>query len=113
MATVIPDPLRIACTECHRDMSVRFQSFAMHTDSMVVAAECGCGRVFGEIDGALIVAGWGSKGRPIIAHALRHNADLGPHAANQLAKLRERMDHYERMIGAATWASERPREEVG
>lgn len=104
----IPNPIRIACTECHRDARVEFQLEELHSDSLLVAAECDCGRVFAEIDAPLLhrlVRG----GEPVIARGLKHNPELGRHAKERMALLRERMADYERWIAAATWAQERPR----
>ncbi len=113
MAIAIPNPIRIACTECHQDMRIEHQSTDTHYDSLCVAAECDCGRVFGEIAGELIVMGWGTKERPIIAHALRHNPELGANAKTQIDRLRERMAVHERTIAVATWARQKLRKEPG
>ncbi|HKP06816.1 MAG TPA: hypothetical protein VJU58_06145 [Microbacterium sp.] len=112
-AIQIPDPLRIACTECHRDMRVELQQFKSYNDSVIVAAECDCGRVIAEIDGPLIVGGLGTKERPIVGLALRNNPDIGADARGRIAALRERMAILERLIAAATWTREKPRKEPG
>lgn len=109
MARVIPDPLRIACTECHRDMLVEFQMFEIHHDSVIVAAECDCGRVMAEVDGMLITHGYGTRERPLVGMSLTHRSDLGTDAKERIASLRERMALLERLIAAATWAHEKPR----
>jgi len=109
MTRTIPNPVRIACTECHRDAHVEFQDHQTHDDSLIVAAECGCGRVLAVVGGVLIFRGYGSQQQPIIASSLRHDADLGTHAKERIAALRERISHYERWIAAAQWARDKPR----
>jgi hypothetical protein len=108
MATATPNPLRIACTECHRDMCVEFQSHEPHDDSVVVAAECECGRLIGVIDGLLILQ-LVRDGRPLIAAGIQNDPALGDYAKERLAALQTRMATYERWIAAATWAREKPR----
>lgn len=106
----IPDPLRIACTECHRDMRVEFQMHSPSEDSVIVAAECDCGRIIGVVDGFLIHR-LAKDGVPLIAHSIKHDPAIGDWAKQRIVHLRERMATYERWIGAATWANERPRKD--
>lgn len=112
MATVIPNPVRIACTECHRDARVEFQCHETWNDALIVAAECDCGRFIAEVDGFLFRArGLGTQLQPLIASSLRHIPELGVHAKERVVALRDRMAQYERVIAAATWANDRPRAE--
>jgi hypothetical protein len=106
---MIPNPMRIACTECHRDAHIEFQGYQSNDDTIVVAAECDCGRVLALVDGLLISRGYGSQQQPIIASSLRHDADLGTHAKERIQALRERISYYERWIAAATWARDKLR----
>jgi hypothetical protein len=105
----IPNPLRIACTECHRDMRVEFQSHETYNDSVIVAAECDCGRVLAEIDGQLCLAGWGRQARPFIASMLNDSPYIGADAKGCIATLRDRIATLERLIAAATWVRDKPR----
>lgn len=85
----------------------------MHDDSLLVAAECGCGRVFAMVDGMLLAHGdWGSQHRPLIMSTLRHDPTIGTHVKDRIRAMRDRIGELERMIGAATWASARPMPEV-
>lgn len=107
-AVAIPNPVRICCTECHRDMRVEYQTYEAYGDAVIVAAECDCGRVFAEID-AISLRRLVQQGHPVIAQALKHSPELGQHARERMRAIRERMAEYERWIAAATWAQERPR----
>lgn len=109
MARIIPNPVRLACTDCHRDMRVQFQTFEPATDSLIVAAECDCGRVMGEIDGHLLQAGFGTPARPFHGSSMQHIPELGHGAKERIIAMRGRIDELERLIAAATWASERLR----
>lgn len=106
---VIPNPIRIACTECHRDARVEFQIYDAERGALIVAAECGCGRVIAAIDDRRfwceLGRGLGQR-RPLIASDLQHLPTLGLHAKEAIAEFRDRIAHYERVIAAATWASE-------
>lgn len=91
-------------------MLVEFQMFEVYHDSVIVAAECDCGRVLAEIDGMLLTHGdHGTRERPLVGMSLTHRPDFGVAAKERLAELRERMALLERLIAAATWAHEKPR----
>ena len=104
----LPNPIRISCTECHRDMRVEYQTCEAYDDTVLVAAECDCGRVFSVVDGFLLHR-LVQQGQPLIAQALKHDPELGRHARDRIRALQERVAEYEKWIAAATWAQERPR----
>lgn len=108
MPYIIPNPLPISCTDCHRLMRVEFQTHETHNDTVLVAAECDCGRLFGVVD-ALLLHHLVQRGQPLIAQTLKHDPTLGNHAKERVQALRARMAEYERWIAAATWAQEKPR----
>jgi hypothetical protein len=101
---------RIACTECHRDMRIEMQHVEPYNDSVIVAAECDCGRIMGEVDG-LCIKRFELDGKvPLIAAASTDVAgEIGRQSATQVARLRDRIAVYERRIAAATWVSAKPR----
>lgn len=95
----IPNPLPISCTECHQPMRVEHQSIAHARDEIIVAAECGCGRIIGSI--------LPCRGRPFIRADIVADSrgDIGKEAAHVIGYCRERIADMERLIAAATWAN--------
>jgi hypothetical protein len=108
--TIIPNPLSISCTTCHQAMRVEHQSGSQGMDGVLVAAECRCGRSIGMIWGESISTHTNS-GRPLIAHDIVADPELGDWARKRIASARERIAESERWIAAATWAHEKPRKE--
>lgn len=106
MATPIPSPLPISCTDCHQPMRVEFQMDCWLSDMVLVAAECGCGRVIGEVPRRAVAQL--ERGRPLMRFDIqvRPDVDPGTDAADTIRRSREVIADMERVIAAATWARE-------
>lgn len=105
MAYVIPNPLPISCTDCHQLMRVEFQDANQAHDSVIVAAECRCGRIIGEIFGQALHA-HARGNRPLLrADIGRDTGAIGEQAAESIRYASERIAEQERWIAAATWAN--------
>lgn len=56
MATVIPDPLRIVCTQCPAVAKVHLQSRDFHVDGVLIWAECHGDHRLGVVHGETLMA---------------------------------------------------------
>lgn len=106
MAYTIPSPLPINCTDCHQPMRVEFQGANRAHDSVIVAAECRCGRIIGEIFGQVLHAHCRGN-RPLLRADIGRDTgfEIGEQAAEVIRYAHERIAEMERWIAAATWAN--------
>lgn len=104
MATPIPSPLPISCTDCHQPMRVEHQWPDWSRDVVIVAAECACGRIIGELSGRTIAMRH-LHAIPVLRSNImvRANADIGKEAAEAIVMHRQHILDMERLVAAAQW----------
>jgi hypothetical protein len=73
------------------------------SDTIIVAAECQCGRIIGEIAHRAVLLL--ERGRPLMRADIqvRADVDLGKEAAECIVRSREAIADMERLVAAATW----------
>lgn len=109
MAFAIPNPLPISCTDCRQPMRVEHQSESPAIDAYIVAAECGCGRVIGELSGMHLLR-YMRGTRPIVRSDIQPpSEDIGMQARALIDRAREAITEAEKRIAAATWAKGKTR----
>lgn len=98
---IVPKPLPISCTDCHRQMWIEHQSIEHNRDAVIVAAECACGRIIGIVTGMRMA----QRAAQPLTRADIVAEDIGASSAALAASAREYIAELERRIAAATWAN--------
>lgn len=101
--------LQIGCVECHQTMDIKYLIRMEIKDAVLVAAECACGRLLGEIDGQTLHIVARNPERPLTSSDIKSDDSACVAAPRIIERAKERIVNAERLIAVGTWVRDKPR----